>query len=247
MTSFCYLLVFIGSMLGKMSSDVISLGLPTCFIVLYLGILVGIAEGLNRWSQVNPEWTRKIVHIGSGNVVLLAWWFSLPTWMGIVAAIIAAIVTLCSYYFPILPGVNSVGRKSFGTFFYAVSLGVLFACFWRIHQPQYVAIGMSIMAWGDGLAAIVGQKWGKHQYRVWGVTKSWEGSLTMAVVSYSAVFFVLLAIVGSIWQIYAIALVVAIIATFLEAFSKLGIDNLTVPLASAALAFYCVRLLGIGF
>jgi phytol kinase len=226
-----------------MPSDFISLALPIASIVLYLGVLVGIAEGLNRWAQVNPEWTRKIVHIGSGNVVLLAWYFSVPTWMGIVAAIIAAIVTLCSYYFPILPGVNSVGRKSFGTFFYAVSLGILFACFWRIQKPECVAIGMLVMAWGDGLAAIVGQKWGKHPYRIWGMTKSWEGSLTMAIVSFLVVFPILLVLQGNIWSVWLISTAVAIAATFLEAFSKLGVDNLTVPLGSAALAFYSCQLL----
>jgi len=33
-------------------------------------------------------------------------------------------------------------------------------------------------------------------------------------------------------------MIVAVIATALEAFSLLGIDNLTVPLGSAALAFF---------
>jgi phytol kinase len=228
---------------ASVSSNNSILIMSASFIVLYLGILVAVAEGLNRWTTVNPEWTRKIVHIGSGHVVLLAWWFSLPTWMGIVAAIAASIVTLCSYYFPILPGVNSVGRKSFGTFFYAVSLGILFACFWRIQQPQYVAIGMLVMAWGDGLAAIVGQKWGKHQYQVWDMTKSWEGSLTMTIVSFLVTVLIFLAVLGNIWQIWLISAAVSIVATFLEAFSKLGIDNLTVPLGSAALAFYASQLL----
>jgi phytol kinase len=38
-------------------------------------------------------------------------------------------------------------------------------------------------------------------------------------------------------SLMAIALIVAILATFLETFSKFGIDNLTVPLGSAILAF----------
>jgi phytol kinase len=42
-------------------------------------------------------------------------------------------------------------------------------------------------------------------------------------------------------------LLVSIFATILEAFSKLGIDNLTVPLGSAALAFFLDRSLSIGF
>ena len=35
------------------------------------------------------------------------------------------------------------------------------------------------MAWGDGLAAIIGQRFGKHQYQIGTIKKSWEGSLAM--------------------------------------------------------------------
>jgi phytol kinase len=222
-------------------ADLTHFWFPVSLITLFLGILVATAEGLNRWTMTSPELTRKIVHIGSGQVVLLAWWFGLPTWMGIGASIVASIVTLFSYYLPILPGVNSVGRKSLGTFFYAVSMGVLFACFWSIDRPEYVAIGILIMAWGDGLAAIVGQKWGKHQYQVGQITKSWEGSLTMGIVSFMVTFTILAFVGDDSWQTWLISGVVAILATCLESFSKLGVDNLTVPLGCSLLAFYLVN------
>jgi phytol kinase len=73
--------------------------------------------------------------------------------------------------------------------------------------------------------------------------KSWEGSLTMAGVSYIICSLVLLGIQGNHWQTWAIALMVAVAATLLEAFSKLGIDNLTVPLGSAVLAAWLNQLL----
>jgi phytol kinase len=99
------------------------------------------------------------------------------------------------------------------------------------------------MAWGDGMAAIIGQRLGKHKYRIWGISKSWEGSLTMAVVSYLVTCLVLLTVFGNSWETWLTALIVALVATGLEAFSKLGIDNLTVPLASALVCFFCNQLL----
>lgn len=212
-------------------------------VFLYLGALITIAELINRWTQTDGELTRKIVHIGSGNVILFAWWLDLPASVISLAAAIAALIALSSYYLPILPSLNSVGRQSLGTFFYAVSIGLLTAWFWPINQPQYAVIGILIMTWGDGLAAVVGQKFGKHPYQFWGSQKSWEGSLTMLLASFLVTILILGATAGLSWHIWLISFATAMIATSLETFSKLGIDNLTVPIASAAFGFFASRIL----
>lgn len=203
--------------------------------------IVLTAELLHRYTTTDPEKIRKVVHIGTGQVILLAWWLEIPAWVGITASILASTITLLSYKFPILPGINSVGRKSLGTFFYALSIGILVAWFWHIQQPQYAAIGILVMTWGDGLAALIGQKYGKHPYKIGGIQKSWEGSLTMALVSFLVTSLILLAVQGNIWQTYVVSIAVAFVATALETFSKLGVDNLTVPVGSAALCFFLIE------
>ncbi len=206
-------------------------------------LIILIAWGVSRFTNSEPEIIRKIVHIGTGNVILIAWWLNIPAIVGITASILAIIITLLSYIFPILSGINSVGRQSLGTFFYALSIGILVARFWYLQQPEYAAIGILTMAWGDGLAALIGQRFGKHQYKLFGSNKSWEGSLTMTFLSFLINMFILLATQGNIWQTWVISIVVAIVATTLEAFSFLGIDNLTVPIGSAALAYSLVQIL----
>lgn len=198
-------------------------------------MIVLLAIGVNQ-SKADAEIVRKIVHIGTGNVILLAWWLQMPAWLGIGASILFSIVTLLSYRFPILPGIDSVGRKSLGTFFYAVSIGVLIAIFWQ-ESPQYAAIGILVMTWGDGLAALIGQRWGTHRYKIGGIQKSWEGSLTMGIVSFAVSSLILMAVQGNSWQTWIVAIAIALVATALEAFSRLGIDNLTVPLGSAIVGF----------
>jgi phytol kinase len=212
-------------------------------VAAWLFLVILSAWGVHRFVKTDPEIVRKIVHIGTGNVILLAWWLHIPAIVGIMASIVASAVTLLSYRFPILPGINSVGRRSFGTFFYAVSVGILIAWFWHIQQPYYAVIGILVMTWGDGLAALIGQRFGKHKYKVLGGQKSWEGSLTMALVSYLIISLILLSTQGNLWQTWIISLVVALVATGLETFSFLGIDNLTVPLGSAALAFVLTQLM----
>ena len=210
---------------------------------IWLGAIIVLAESLHRFKAAEPEKVRKVVHIGTGHVILFAWWLQIPAWVAIAASIVASTVALLSYKFPILPGINSVGRKSLGTFFYAASIGILVAWFWPLQQPQYAAIGILVMTWGDGLAALVGQKYGKHLYKIWGMQKSWEGSLTMALVSYLVSSLILLCVQDNIWQTWVVSFAVALVATALEAFSKWGVDNLTVPIGSAAVSFFLMLLL----
>ena len=215
---------------------------PLGAVFVYLGGLVVIADILSRLLPNDPELTRKVVHIGSGNVILLAWWLNISAQVVVSAAIIAAGIAIVSYMIPILPSIESVGRKSFGTLFYAISIGILTASFWQ-NNPQYTVIGILVMAWGDGMAAIIGQRFGRHPYQIGQITKSWEGSLAMATASFVVTESVLLSVEGNSWQILLISLAVAAITTILEAFSKLGIDNLSVPLSSGFLCFFFVQAL----
>jgi phytol kinase len=227
-------------------SEIPTVWLQISLVGAWLGVILLVAEGLNRFTAVGAEVSRKVVHIGTGNVILLAWWLQIPDWVGISAGFLAGTIALISYQVPILPSLNTIHRKSFGTFFYAVSISVLVAWFWPLQHQEYAALGILVMAWGDGLAAVIGQKYGKHLYRVWGMQKSWEGSATMYLVSFAVSSLILLFVQGNIWQTWAVSAVVALVAATLESVSKLGIDNLTVPIGSGAIAFLLNQLWLIG-
>ncbi len=215
-----------------------SVYLQIAIAAIWVFFMLLIAWRVNRLEDKDPEVVRKIVHIGTGNIILVAWWLGIPASVGITASIVASAATLLSYRFPILPGIDSVGRKSLGTFFYSASIGILIACFWSIQQPHYAVLGVLVMTWGDGLAALVGQRFGKHKYKVLGRQKSLEGSLTVTAVSYLIGSSILLSVQGNVWQTWLVSLAVALVATGLEVVSMFGIDNLTVPLGSAAVAFF---------
>lgn len=218
-----------------------NLGWQIGIVSLWLSLVVMVSLILHRWLAAEAEVTRKVIHIGTGNVILLAWWLHIPGILGILASIFFSLITLLAYRFPLLPGIDSVGRKSLGTFFYAISIGLLIACFWQV-APQFAVMGILIMTWGDGLAALIGQRWGKHPYQFGGMQKSWEGSLTMLSISAIISGAILLSVYGHSWQIWPIAFLIAAVATLLESFSKLGIDNLTVPLGSAGIGFLLAQL-----
>ncbi|MEL6351208.1 MAG: diacylglycerol/polyprenol kinase family protein [Cyanobacteria bacterium J06627_28] len=210
--------------------------------MIWLALVGGASEAARRVGA-SPEITRKIVHIGAGQVILIAWWLAVPAWVGVSASIFFSAIALASYRFPLLPGINGIGRQSLGTFFYAVSIGLLTLWFWPLQQPHYAAIGILIMTWGDGLAALIGQRFGEHPYQVWGEKKSWEGSLAMCLVSYVVCATILVLVQGPTLSAWLVSGIVAVLATALEAVSKYGIDNLSVPVGAAAAGFWLTHLL----
>ncbi|MCX5965268.1 MAG: SEC59/DGK1/VTE5 family protein [Cyanobacteria bacterium] len=210
---------------------------------LWLALVGLTAIGVDRVVPEGSELVRKVVHIGTGNIVLLAWWMNIPGWIGVSAGVFFAIVTLASYRFQLLPRIDNVGRKSFGTFFYAVSIAVLVGWFWGVNRPEFGVLGILVMTWGDGLAGLVGKRFGRHRYQLWGMEKSWEGSLTMAIVATLVSGIILSNVAVSTAQLITIAFTIGILSAVLEAFSNLGIDNLTVPILSAAIAYSLVSIL----
>src|SRR4028119_2015915 len=59
-------------------SEIPTVWLQISLVGIWLGFILLVAEGLNRFTSVDPEVSRKVVHMGSGNVILLAWWLEIP-------------------------------------------------------------------------------------------------------------------------------------------------------------------------
>ena len=135
-----------------------------------------------RWPQ-QKEWSRKVVHIGTGAVVLLAWVFAIPRDFALGAAALVTVGTALNHRFRLLPAVEDVGRQSYGTIAYGASITILLALFWP-QQPLPVAAGVLVMACGDGLAGLVGPQINSPRWRLFGQTKSVAGTAAMALTSW---------------------------------------------------------------
>ncbi|MFN3360409.1 MAG: diacylglycerol/polyprenol kinase family protein [Pseudanabaenaceae cyanobacterium] len=204
-------------------------------VLLWLTSVFSLAAIVQKVGTT--EQVRKVVHIGTGNILPLAWYFNFPLPFCLAVCLIFCGITFLSYHFPILPVINSVGRRTYGVFFYALSITLLIAYFWTIQQPAFAVLGVLVMSWGDGIAALVGQKWGKHSYQIWGNRKSWEGSGAMALICFVITIIILAIKQGMRVQLFPIAMLVALVATLCEAISPAGSDNLTVPISSSFLAY----------
>lgn len=192
-----------------------------------------------RWNgkgtEGQREWSRKLVHIGSGAVVPIAWMFAIDRRIAIPAAATITLLAALNHRLRVLPAVEDVGRASYGTVAYGASITLLLWQFWP-GQPATVAAGVLVMALGDGLAGLVGPLWPSASWQVLGQRRSLLGTATMAAASLLVLAGLSLAVGGPTWpQLLAIAAA----ATLLEQLAVGGIDNLSVPLGVAWLWQQC--------
>jgi phytol kinase len=204
---------------------------------LWLALVVGGALLLRRRWPDQKEWSRKLVHIGSGAVVPLAWIFGIDRAIALAAALTATALTSLNHRFRLLGAIEDVGRPSYGTIAYGASISLLLALFWP-RQPAAVAAGVLVMALGDGMAGLLGAGFHSPGWSLWGQRKSLLGTATMAATSL-AVLVGLAACVGTATggasPTLSALVGIALVATLLEQVAVAGLDNFSVPVVTGLL------------
>ena len=203
-------------------------------VAAWLALLAALAIAVRRrWDgQTNPrqrEWSRKLVHIGTGAVVLIAWGFAIDRRIAIPAAAAITLLAALNHRLRVLPAVEDVGRASYGTVAYGASITLLLWQYWP-SQAASVAAGVLVMALGDGLAGLIGPLWPSPSWQVLGQRRSLLGTGTMAMASLLVLVCLGHWVAGPPWPLL---LGIAATATLLEQLAIGGIDNLSVPLGVA--------------
>lgn len=193
-----------------------------------------------------PEFSRKFLHIMVGNMIFAMPFFSNPWVMIIGVTLPASIGTfLLTEYSPIkIENSMTESGHALGLFFYSAIWTVLLVIFGN--QLWIVALAIVPLVYGDGFAALIGIKFGKVKFSIFGSTKSLEGSLSMFVVTTVMSVFVWMVFTSIGYNMPEFNIVniilISAIATLCEAFSYGGIDNLTVP-AVTSILYYLVAVL----
>ena len=202
-------------------------------VVAWLLLLAGLAVQVRRRWNGQREWSRKLVHIGTGVVVLIAWGCGIDRLVAIPAAATITLLAALNHRLRILPAVEDVGRHSYGTVAYGASITTLLALDWP-QQPAAVAAGVLVMALGDGLAGLVGPLVMSPSWSVMEQRKSVAGTSAMATGSLMALLVVhhLARIQNLASPSPAALLAIVAMATALEQVAILGIDNFSVPIAT---------------
>ncbi len=191
------------------------------------------------FKKKGKEVTRKYIHIMLSNI----WFISLAFFDNfIIAAILPmlfVIINSLSYKYNLIKIMEREDKKEgIGTVYYAISLTILSLVTFYINKPILALPGILIMGYGDGLAAVVGQSIKSKSFNIFGSTKSIAGSTTMFIVSL-IISVLIFAFIGVDYLI-AKSILIAFIATILEAISVKGLDNITVPIIITAIVGYII-------
>ena len=201
-------------------------------ILLWMAMVIAGAVLCRRLRPNQRELSRKIVHIGTGAVVPLAWFFEIPFVVALPVAAVITVVTTINHQWRFIPAVEDVDRNSYGTIAYGIAITTLLLLFWPT-RADAVSAGVLVMALGDGLAGLIGRNVASPKWVLFGQTKSSVGTMTMAVVS-GLVLIGLARWSGADLSLPA-ALGMVAMATGLEQLSWSGLDNLSVPLSVGVL------------
>jgi len=227
--------------IGEVFADVLLMLL--CYV--YILFMIFVSSKIHRLPNVSHVISRKFLHAMIGNLVFIIPFFTSHFYPVLVAFPFILVTFFASPYSPF----DSVGRRlrgltdltekghHLGLVFYAVSYTTLALFF--ASQPYIIAAGILPMAFGDSLASIVGQRYGKKRFKLV-EEKSLEGSAAMFLGSFVS-FAISLAFFSTLYSFPVLerifpALATAAAATLVESFSPMGFDNLTVP-ASGVLTF----------
>ena len=203
--------------------------LKIALICIYIFSIFFLSWIFQKYNPNNNELKRKIIHIGIGPLIPIAKFLEIDQNSALFFTGIISLLVLINYIFKIIPTIEDVERKSYGTLFYCLSLFILISLFWD-KDPYSLITGFFIMTFGDGLAGLVGKTFNSRSWFFLKQKKSLIGTLTMFLTS--------LIIVSSLGYAKQNSLnldyfTIAFIATLLEQISFLGIDNFIVPILSA--------------
>jgi phytol kinase len=197
--------------------------------------IIGVGEGLRRWQDYSPNFTRKVIHIGVGMTIWLVPILFQTPWYFVGAALAFAVINFFDWKYGFLASMASMDESNLGTVYFPIAAAVVALIFWN--SPPLMVAALMPLTWGDGLASVVGKTWGQHPYKVWGHTRTWEGSLAFLLATGLTVWLALWLVNAGIPAINtpfspATALlpaaIIALTTTVAEAISIGGLDNLTV-------------------
>ena len=208
------------------------------FVYIYVILLLIFTEKI--LSKKYPRTSRKILHIMTGNIAFILPIFQTREMMAFLAAGPFILFTfLMSPHSPIKSarGKTSEAGHGLGLVYYAIAWAVLAYIFFDI--KEVVAIGILAMSYGDGIASLIGIKFGKKKYQIFKDVKSYIGSYAMFTFTFIMIIVALL-FYGKLSLTYEelfILLCIAGISTIAEGVTPKGLDNLSVPFVAAILYF----------
>lgn len=196
----------------------------------YIFTLLALAESLRRRLGLDASLTRKVIHIGVG---MSSWTlhglFDRPHFF-LLGCVFFGLLTFLDWKYGFVASMSSSDATNLGTVYFPLAAGAVALLLWE--TPPLMVAALMPLTWGDGVAPVVGQRYGRHPYTVAGHQRTLEGSFGFFAAALLFTWLALWLIPGSptVTARAALlpALLVALTTAITEAVSIRGLDNLLV-------------------
>ncbi|WP_422376618.1 diacylglycerol/polyprenol kinase family protein [Roseibium sp.] len=205
--------------------------------------LFALAWAIRRIADrflLSAESQRKAVHVGVGIHAM-----TLPLLLTRDGFLIFAVLAAAALLVLRIPGIasdgigaslHSVQRRSWGDFLFLLAVSLLFVL--TPGNPALYTLPIAVLTLSDAAAALIGTEYGKLRFGGDDRIKSVEGSATFFVVTWiTCVIILLLETEIPRQNVLLLATLVGAFATYVEAASWRGLDNLFVPVGIYVLLF----------
>jgi phytol kinase len=206
---------------------------------LLYGIFFGSVELLSKQLTFSKENSRKLVHIIAGVTAAgLCLWLSFH--QIVIVSLLFIPVMVLSKRLNFFSSIHQVARTTYGEVYFPVAICIEALLF--PHRALYI-YGLLIMALSDGLASVLGQRYGKQTYKIWASQKSYLGSTVFLVLAILIGLVTLVTLGASYLQAVLFSITLAALLTLGEAALSYGLDNLILPPVASFLLWSVVELL----
>lgn len=205
-------------------------------ILLIIGAFTGllaITELVGRRLTFEAETVRKIAHtlsaLGAALLPLIASFAEIAA----VASIFIVLMTI-SRWLGLFRSLHITERESHGEIYFPVAVFLT-----AVLYPNYsvYAYALLVMGFADSAASLMGRRFGRAGYQVFGNKKTYVGSASFAFVTIA---------LTSMWfsemttfqipELVAVSLTASLVLAVIEAVSVGGSDNITVALSAGLFA-----------
>ncbi len=194
----------------------------------FVGVILFVSEYLWHNTHLKGEFARKFVHIVAGSyIAFFPFWISYG-WI-MVLAVGFVIANLLNRYSTVFHAIHAIKRKTWGDILFG--LGIFLTAALR-PEPWLFTAAILHVSLADGLAAVIGARFGKHHYKFLDHVKTPIGSLTFLITSFVIVLVsVHFGHLSGTYSLSALLIFLPLLATLIVNISGFGTDNITLPMA----------------
>jgi len=244
-------------LLGFINIPILEDGIAFFITLIAIFLLIGINDKLRNSGKLNINISRKVIHTFAAPIYIFFFPFYSGSWFSPLIAMIVPLIFALKFLTIGLgitkdeAFVNTMSRSGDpkellkGTFYYTLVM-IFVALFWWTHPIAVIAL--SILAFGDGFADIVGRNYGKRIIKVPAGKKTVEGSLigmflmglifTLLMIALYGIMGAQVYYEGTLVYTYSIGsigewiiplIILAIVGTIVELISPKDVDNVIIP------------------